>query len=263
MKKYLYIYKSEIMSNLQYISNILVGFIGYIIMIFIFLNLWNYMYDNPDELINGYNKSQMIWYVIITEIIWSCVKGRKFCKKIIDDVRSGNIAYNINKPYSYIGYSIASHLGESTLRGILYLPMAIVLGIIFIGTIPALNILQIIVIMLIISLSVTISSLIIILIGLLSFVIEDANPVYWIYSKIVLMIGTIFPVEYFPAALQPIINISPIYVTSYGPAKLFVDFNWNTCKTVLIAQIIYIIITYTLCVLMYKKGVKKLNVNGG
>ena len=71
MRKYLYIFKTEIMSNLQYIFNILVGFIGYFIMLFIFLNLWNYIYDDPNQIINGYTKNQMIWYVIITEILWS------------------------------------------------------------------------------------------------------------------------------------------------------------------------------------------------
>ena len=46
MKKYLYIYKSELMTNLQYVFDIIIGFISYIIMIFIFLNLWIYRIYN-------------------------------------------------------------------------------------------------------------------------------------------------------------------------------------------------------------------------
>ena len=61
MRKYLYIYKSEVMSTLQYILNILFDMAGYIVMIFIFFNLWNYIYDDPGQLINGYSKNQMIW----------------------------------------------------------------------------------------------------------------------------------------------------------------------------------------------------------
>ena len=53
------------------------------------------MYDDPTQVINGYTKNQMIWYVIITEILWMTVGGRKLCKKISDDVKGGNIAYNI------------------------------------------------------------------------------------------------------------------------------------------------------------------------
>ena len=48
--------------------------------------------------------NQMIWYVIITEILWMSLGGRKLCRKICEDVRGGNIAYNINKPYNYINY---------------------------------------------------------------------------------------------------------------------------------------------------------------
>ena len=107
MKKYLYIYKSEIMTNLQYIFDIIIGFISYCIMIFIFLNLWQYIYSNPNELINGYSMKQMIWYVIITELLYMSLGGRKLNNKICDDVRSGNITYNIIKPYNYVEYIIS------------------------------------------------------------------------------------------------------------------------------------------------------------
>ena len=70
MRKYIFIFKSELMSNMAYIANILVGFIGYFLILFIFLNLWKYIYSDPSELINGYNISQMIWYVIVTEVLW-------------------------------------------------------------------------------------------------------------------------------------------------------------------------------------------------
>ena len=66
MKKYFFILKSELMSNLQYIFNILAGFIGYSIMLYILLNLWQYIYTDPNEIINGYTMNQMIWYVIVT-----------------------------------------------------------------------------------------------------------------------------------------------------------------------------------------------------
>lgn len=263
MRKYLYIFKSELMSNLQYLFNILTGFIGYSIILFIFLNLWQYIYSNPNEVINGYTMNQMIWYVIITEILWSILGGRKLCRKISDDVRGGNIAYNINKPYNYIGYSLSSHLGTVVVKAIMYIVLGILLGYIFLGSFPSLNILSIIAVLITGILATIISTLLIIFIGLFSFFIEDANPFYWLYSKLILVVGTIFPIEYFPSFIQPILSISPIYVVCYGPAKLFVNFSLNNFIHVLTAQIIYIIISYTLCNLLYKKGVVNLNVNGG
>ena len=98
---------------------------------------------------------------------------------------------------------------------------------------------------------------------MLSFFIEDATPFYWLYGKLVLILGTIFPIEFFPKFIRPILSYSPIYAMSYGPAKLFVDFDFNMFFKIFVSQIIYIIISYIMCLLLFRKGVKKLNVNGG
>ena len=263
MKKYLYIFKSELMTTLQYIPNTIFGFVGYFIMLFIFLNLWKYIYSDPNELINGYNMSQMIWYVIVTEILWSVINGRKYCNKIIEDVKGGNITYNINKPYSYIGYCISNHFGSCVIKALIYIVLSMVMGYIFLGNFPNLSFISILATLLTGFLAVLISILLITFIGLFSFIIEDAKPFYWVYSKLILVLGTIFPLEFFPSVMQPIIKCSPIYVVSYGPAKLFVNFSYQEFGSIIIAQIIYVLIGYLLCKLLYKKGVKNLNVNGG
>ena len=263
MKKYLYIFKSELMTNLQYTFDILIGFISYIIMIFIFLNLWQYIYSDPNEVINGYTMNQMIWYVIVTEILWMSVGGRKLCKKICNDVRSGNITYNIIKPYNYVEYSLFNHLGITALKFILVTILGMVLGFIFLKEFPSLTILNVLAILLSCVLATIINILIITSIGLLSFFIEDANPFFWLYGKLILVVGTIFPIEFFPKVLQPIMKYSPIYVVSYGPAKLFVDFNWGRFLEIIGIQVLYLLICFGITHLIYKKGVKKLNVNGG
>ena len=263
MRKYLYIYQSEIMSSLQYITNILINFLGYFVHLFIFFKLWDYIYSNPEELINGYSKEQMIWYVVITELLWSAVGGRKLCRKIVETVKGGNIVYNINKPYSYIGYALSSHLGEATIKITVYSFLGMITGFLFLGNFPELNFFKIIIVIISAVLATIINTLIVILIGLFSFKIEDANPVYWVYSKTLLILGTLFPVEFFPAAMQGIIRYSPIFVVSYGPAKLFIDFDYKNAIYILLAQIVYLIIVYMICILVYKKGVRKLNVNGG
>ena len=263
MKKYLYIFKSELMTNLQYTFDILVGFISYIIMIFIFLNLWKYIYSDPSEVIKGYTMNQMIWYVIVTEILWMSLGGRKLCKKICSDVRSGNISYNITKPYNYVEYSLFSHLGITTLKFVLITILGIILGLLFLHTFPNHTFLSVLGVLVSCFFATIINILLIVSIGLISFFIEDANPFYWLYSKLILVVGTIFPVEFFPQILQPIIKYSPIYVVSYGPAKLFVDFSTEKFIEIIVIQIIYLGIGFIIAHLFYKKGVKKLNVNGG
>lgn len=263
MRKYLLIYKYELMSNLQYIFNILVGFVGFCILMLIFYNLWGYLYNDPKQLINGYSMSQMIWYVIVTEVLWMALGGRKLCKKIAGDVKGGNIAYNINKPYNYVLYSAFCHLGEVTIKFVLLFIIGATIGVVFLGGIPNINIWGVLLVVVSMILATLISTLLITFIGLISFYIEDANPLYWLYSKFILVLGTIFPIEYFPSCLQPVISYSPIYVVSYGPAKMFVDFSWELGLKVMLIQVIYLIFAYLLCMGLYAKGVRRLNVNGG
>lgn len=263
MKKYLYIYKTEIMSNLQYIFDIFSGFIGYLVMMFIFLNLWQYIYSDPNELINGYTMNQMIWYVVFAEILYMSIHGSALCKRICKDVKSGNIAYNMNKPYSYIGYILSSHLGLTTIKAVVYALLGLLTGFLFLHSFPSLGIVDILFVIVSSILGTIINILIIIMIGLISFFIEDAQPIYWIYGKLLIIAGTIFPIEYFPTSVQGILKFSPIYVTSYGPSKLFVDASNCSGIEIIVAQIIYLIICFILCSLIYKKGVKNLNVNGG
>lgn len=263
MKKYFFIWKSEIMTNLQYVFDFVGSLISYMLLIYIFLILWNYVYEDPTKLINGYQMNQMIWYVIITELLWMSLSGRGLCQRICNDVRTGNVAYNINKPYNYVGYSLASHLGLVTIRFMMIGVIGLVLGYLFLGGFPTLTLLQGLGVLLSCVLATVINALLIISIGLISFYIEDANPLYWLYSKVILVIGTLFPVEFFPQVLQPIIKMSPIYVVSYGPAKLFVDFKMDYFIKILLTQGIYLLISIIICAFIYSKGVKKLNVNGG
>lgn len=263
MKKYFKILEYEIKSAFSYISNVFYEYIGFLIHIFIFLNLWKYIYSDPASLISGYSLKEMIWYVIITEILWSALGGRRLVKDISKSIKNGDVVYNLTRPINYILYNLFSHLGLVLARLIIYFILGIITGYVFLGSFVNINILKLILVFITMIISTVISLLTMILIGEISFFIEDANPIYWIYSKIILIFGTIFPAEIFSKFLQKIIKYSPVYVTTYGPAKLFVHFKYFDFLKLLGFQFIYILIIYFISLIIYKKGVRNLNVNGG
>ena len=82
MKKYLYIYKATLIENLSYISNVALGFINFLVMMFVFLNLWQYVYSDDSQIIKGYTLQQMIWYVLIAEIMWFGARNKILTKEI-------------------------------------------------------------------------------------------------------------------------------------------------------------------------------------
>lgn len=263
MKKYLYIYKATLIENLSYIANVILGFINFFVMMFVFLNLWQYIYSDNSQIINGYTMEQMIWYVLITEVLWFGTRNKILTREISQDIKSGNIAYNINKPYNYVFYIIAKHLGEITMKFTMFVIVGIVIGVCFVGPIQNFSLVNIPLILIVVLLGILINSIMRITISIFSFWIEDSSPFHWVYDKLILVLGTLFPIEMFPKFLQPIIKFTPIYVVTYGPAKLIIDFSIQNFIRIFIAQIIYLSIIVFLVVFLYEKGVRKLNVNGG
>lgn len=67
----------------------------------------------------------------------------------------------------------------------------------------------------------------------------------------------------FPEILRPIIKCTPIFVVTYGPARLIINFTFSQFAKILIAQILYLVVSISLLIILYEKGVKKVNVNGG
>ena len=263
MRKYIYIFKTALIENLQYVIDIVFGFINYAVIVFIFLNLWVYMYKDGSGIISGYSINQMIWYVLITEMIWFGTKNRVLTKEISDDIKSGKIAYNINKPYHYILYLIFKYIGDIAIKFMLFLIFGIIVGNIFIGPLDTFEIYYLPFIVIVFFLAILIEAIMRIAISLVSFWFEENKPFIWIYEKIILVLGVVFPVEMFPKFLQSILIWSPIFVITYGPAKLVVDFSFSALFKILLVQFIYLIISTILVLLMYRKGAKRLNVNGG
>ncbi len=263
MKKYAIIYKAVLMENLQYALQITMGFCSYFIMIFVMVHLWRYMYQSPGSLIAGYTKEQMIWYVIATETIWFGARSATVSRQAAADIRSGNIAYMVNKPYHYPLYILAKYTGEWSIQLPLYVAFAALVGTGMVGGLHRMHPVGLLAVALAVMLGVTINGVFKLCISLLSFWVEDSVPFQWLYDKLILVVGTIFPMEIFPAALQPVLKLTPVYTVCYGPAKLLVDFGADTFGEILLAQSVYLAAGGVLLCFLYRKGVKKLYVNGG
>ncbi len=263
MKKYINIFKAEFMTNNQYFANIVFGSIGFLLFVITFYYIWHYIYSDASELINGYSMNQMIWYLAITEIIYTSVRSSKIVKEVSKDVKSGSITYNLNKPYSYVLYMVFKEFGKSVFTMIVYFFIGVLVVFLLTKEIPIVNFGELILVFTTCIMAQIITIFIAISIGLFSLHIEDSTPMYWMYSKFTILLGVIFPIEFFPEVLQKILVFSPIYVTAYGPAKLFVDFSMDNFLNIFMAQIIHVFIAYGISMMIYSWGAKKLNANGG
>lgn len=264
MNKYLSIYRTSFKQESKTLANSISSVVSFVIIIYIFCQLWGYIYSSGGgTVIKGYTLNMMIWYLIAAEVLMYAVRARAVTRAFSNDIKSGRIAYQLNKPYNYYFYQVFSEMGKIMWKLVFLLPTAIIIGIILLGPMEGFSFLYVIPIVVSLLLAALLTSIIYGAIGLLCFWIEDATPFTWIFQKFQMILGLFFPPEFFPNWVQPIISYGPIYAIMSGPCKLLSNFSWELFLNVSISQAIWIAVFIGLGLIMFKSGTKKVNVHGG
>jgi len=255
MKKYLYFakyyFKNLVSNKFAYITE----FISYAAYILVITQLFSYIFK--DKVIEGFTVKDLMWYVIIGELI---LKGFHYsCRIIGNDITNGNIAYNLSKPYNFMKRIIAEHLTTIITVAIITI-FSIPLGLIVAGKIE-INAVGILLSVLVTLLGLFVLLLINLIVGISAlWVGKDISSIWLIVSKMMLVF-VFTPIDFLPKTLQSIVKILPTTHVTYTPSQLFVHFSYSNFIQSLGYEIYSIILLLIVCVIMYKKGVKKLNVN--
>jgi ABC-2 type transport system permease protein len=196
-------------------------------------------------------------------LVQSLSKGSNTVSNIADEIRTGQIAYIISKPYSYILYHYCRYLGSVLSKIQISLPLGIIAALILVGVVP-LNILGILSGMLLLFFGYTLNFLINVLIGLTAFLIEDPSPFNWIYNKSQFILGgMILPLSMLPDSLQHIVMYLPFSQLFYSSSRMIVNFNFLLFQQYLFTQLIWIIVLIFLSWFFFHKSVKFITLNGG
>lgn len=260
IKKYFTTFSISIRNALFYGKNLLGGVIMYTLFIYVFFRLWGAIYQG--NTIAGYTYEQMIWYVCLTEIIVLTVSTFSLYH-ISEEIKTGAIAYQLGRPYNYIFYVFSNAMGESFIRLLIYSAAGSALGVILVGAPPINDYTMIPFFVVSLILALVLRFFMLMTIALSAFFVEENRPFFFIYSKMTLMLGTFIPIEFFPQWMQTALKYLPFAYITWGPAKMFVDFNINHALSTILLQIIWVIISIALCMGVYQKGVKNVHVHGG
>ena len=265
MRKYLGVFGTSFKQEKDATWNTLIGSVGYIILIFVFVQLWCYIYgaNGTGSIINGFTLQQMLWYLVITECIYFGARAKSITSAISNEIKSGSIAYKLNKPYNYYLYCVSQFMAKSVFTIIIMLPVSFIVGLVLVGIPDTFCFEQIIPCIFTILMSLLLTWTFYGIIGLIAFWTQESTPYYWVVSKFFMIFGLLLPITFFPAWLQPIIMYSPVYALFSGPASLVANFSWELFGQVVLSQAIWISIIIALGLWIYKLGKKKVTSNGG
>ena len=261
MKKYLAIIQMQVINNIAYPGDFLGRSVSIGIFLFIFAGLWKTTFAIAGtDVINGLTVSNMLWYLMMAETI---ELGRPRINRVISEqVKNGEVAYILSKPYNFLLYHFSFGLGDSLMRIVMNIIVGTGVTWILASTPPSpLGWAMALVTMIG---AWILHFCMMALIGLTAFVVEETNSFELIYQKAVFILGgMLLPLDLFPQWLQSIARVLPFPYMMYAPARLFVKPEWGLFWQMLANQWIWVAVLAGALVLAYRSSEKVLTVNGG
>lgn len=259
--KYSAILRVQLSDRLTYAGDLALQSVSMLMFMWIFMQLWRVTYNASGQTtIAGLSLSDTLWYLMAGEVIMLS-KPRVF-RGISDAVKDGSIAYLLNKPYDFLLYQLSTGLGDLLVRMLFNILAGGVIVWLMVGPPPSLWALPGLLLAYLFAWLIDFSFSA--LIGLAAFVTEEVAPFDWIYSKLLLVAGgVLIPLDFFPEWLQRICLSLPFAYTVYGPARFFIEPTAQRFSGLLLGQLFWLALAGGLLVLVYRKGLTWLNINGG
>ncbi len=259
--KYLAVVRVSAASNLAYIMEVIFRALFLIVLIFIIGQLWKTTFAQHGSLLPGFTVSDMVWYVAAAEIIATSMPA--LTRRIDQEVRSGELAYLLGRPCSYILYNYAHYLGERLVRLVLNAIIAFSVALVFVGP-PHFTWQGVAAWPLAVFLAISIEFVCYFSIGLLAFWTENTQPFSFLFSRLALVLGGVLaPIEVFPQPLRSIAQALPFSTILYGPARTLIHFEAARFIGLVVQQMITLGVAGLILAVLYTFATRRVSINGG
>lgn len=260
--KYVAILRTSVASNLAYVSEVVFRALMLIALIFILSQLWKTTFAlRGAKVLSGFSISDMVWYLVAAEAM--AMSLPQLTKRIDQEVRSGQLAYLLSRPCSYILYNYFHYLGERLVRFMMNGIVGAIMALLMVG-LPHLTWPGVLAWPFVVLLAMSIEFVAFFCIGLLAFWTEETQSFAFIYSRMTLVLGGVLaPLEIFPQPLRSIAQALPFSTILYGPARTLVHFEWQPFAWLLVQQGLTLITGSLLLSLLYRIAIRRVNINGG
>lgn len=260
--KYAEVARTTLRSRWAYLWDQLLGTLFLAVIMFVFVQLWQVTYASSSaEQFGGYSLPEIIWYLVATESIIMSLP--RIHATLEAEVKDGDLAVRLNKPYNYLLFHYSAFLGEGLLRLSTSLLMGGLTAYLLVGGFTfrweALPVLLLVYL--------TTQALHFFYngaIGLAAFWTEDVSGLYLLADRLKWILGgLLLPVEVYPDMARRVVEVLPFRHMLAGPARLFVKFTWVGAGQLLVSQVVWLAVFGSVCTLIYRLGVRRVDVNGG
>ena len=269
-----------------YPGNFIGSMFTYALFVFIFSRVWAGAYAGASE-IAGYTMRMAVWYFIVAEVP-SFGFGRFFWT-LSRDMKNGQIAYLLARPYDYVGYNFAEKYGGSLVEAGVILVEGLLVGTLLVGPPPlaggSLSLLggspsllggspsllegvaaeasRALLVGLSLLLAGALNYFLQASIAMTAFWLEENEAFFWIFQKLALVVGTLIPIEFLPPVAARLARLTPFPYLSYAPARIMVAYSPGEAWSLVAAQALWLALAVALARAVFSFGSRRLSVNGG
>ncbi len=259
--KYGAIVRAQLAHALAYPADLVLRSLTIVIFLWVFVHLWRAAFAASGRTtIQGLTLSDTLWYLVVAETI--VLSKPRVAAEIAQAVRDGSVAYQLARPYSWLGYQAAVTVGDAAVRAVVTAVLGGAVVAALVGPPPALA-------------SWPLAALAVLagwlldfclatLIGLLAFVVEDVTAFEWIYGKLVLVLGgVLLPLDFLPDGWRGFAQALPFAYTTWAPARLFVAPDAVAVGRLFAVQLAWLVALALAVRWVYGRCAARLTVNGG
>lgn len=228
------------------------------ILLFVYNRLWEVIgIQSNDSQLNN----QFIWYLLMAEmIILSTPRSERIFE---DDVKSGTLAYYLNKPVSFFGMRFAEAIGSMTVPFCIMCLFGALITLILDIT-PPFTWYNFPIIFLMCYISSIINVFFYCGVGLCALWLDSTRTLAMAIQRLAFILGgAIFPLTIYPEWFVSIAKWTPFYSIYYLTIKLVYDFSWANLWQALYLNLIWFSIIGAFVSFSYHKLSKKVDVYGG
>jgi len=260
--KYGAIARASLATQAVYLGEVAARTLFLAMILFIFLSLWQVTYAALGATaIAGLSLGQMVWYLLMTEVI--VISRPRFTREIDAEVRSGDIAYQLTRPYSYVGYRLGHHLGDRLLRLGLGFATGVPLALLYVGPI-AIDPVAAAIALAVLACGLLIDFAISMAIGLCAFWVEDTAPFSLLYDRLLMLLGgLILPIDLFPELVARVVAYLPFPLLLYAPARLIVTGDLGSIGTMSVQLVVTATVALWVLGVLFAVATRRLVANGG
>lgn len=206
------------------------------------------------------DRSSLVWYLAATE--WILMSAPALHEEIESEIRRGDVAYQLGRPFSYLAALVAQGLGMLAVRAPIVGIAAFASAFAFTGQVPDAASFAYVVPFGVAAMTLVFG--LYILIGLTAFWLGDVSPVFWIVQKLLFVLGGLMlPLPLYPPWMQRVAAGTPFPSLLAGPAGFLVARAQGDGLRLAVDLAVWGVAMALATHLVFRRAVRTLDVNGG